>query len=383
MNLKKLHVPFNKPKLRGNELRFIQDAVEKGQLSGDGLFTKKCSDLITDLTGSKYCLLTHSCTAALEMAGMLSGISYGDEVIMPSYTFVSTANAVVLRGGIPVFVDVEEATMNMNCNEVKDAITSKTKAIFAVHYGGFMADMKQLSEISREHNIVLVEDAAQAFGSSFEGKPAGSFGDLAAFSFHETKNIISGEGGALVINNENLFDRAQVIRQKGTNRNQFLSGQADKYTWVDIGSSFLPGELISAFLYGQLQNHEKIKMERLSIFKRYENSLIELQNLEKISLVDKPKNQSGNGHLFYILLNSQKDRDKFIEHMSMNNILCPFHYVPLHDSPAGRNYGRTFGDMNVTNDYATRLVRLPIHSELQDDAVFSYVIEKVYEFFRH
>ncbi len=383
MNLKKLHVPFNKPKLRGNELRFIQDAVEKGQLSGDGLFTKKCSDLITDLTGSKYCLLTHSCTAALEMAAILSGISYGDEVIMPSYTFVSTANAVVLRGGIPVFVDVEEATMNMNCNEVKDAITSKTKAIFAVHYGGFMADMKQLSEISREHNIVLVEDAAQAFGSSFEGKPAGSFGDLAAFSFHETKNIISGEGGALVINNENLFDRAQVIRQKGTNRNQFLSGQADKYTWVDIGSSFLPGELISAFLYGQLQNHEKIKMERLSIFKRYENSLIELQNLEKISMVDKPKNQSGNGHLFYILLNSQKDRDKFIEHMSMNNILCPFHYVPLHSSPAGCNYGRTFGDMNITNDYATRLVRLPLHSELQDDAVFSYVIEKVYEFFRH
>ena len=383
MNLKKLHVPFNKPKLRGNELRFIQDAVEKGQLSGDGLFTKKCSDLITDLTGSKYCLLTHSCTAALEMAAMLSGISYGDEVIMPSYTFVSTANAVVLRGGIPVFVDVEEATMNMNCNEVKDAITSKTKAIFAVHYGGFMADMKQLSEISREHNIVLVEDAAQAFGSSFEGKPAGSFGDLAAFSFHETKNIISGEGGALVINNENLFDRAQIIRQKGTNRNQFLSGQADKYTWVDIGSSFLPGELISAFLYGQLQNHEKIKMERLSIFKRYENSLIELQNLEKISLVEKPKNQSGNGHLFYILLNSQKDRDKFIEHMSMNNILCPFHYVPLHSSPAGRNYGRTFGDMNITNDYATRLVRLPFHFELQDDAVFSYVIEKVYEFFRH
>jgi dTDP-4-amino-4,6-dideoxygalactose transaminase len=377
----KLNVPFNRPKLQGQELRFIQEAVEKGQLSGDGYFTEKCSELITNQTRSKYCLLTHSCTAALEMAAILCDISHGDEVIMPSYTFVSTANAVVLRGGVPVFVDVEETSMNINCKEVKQAITSKTKAIFAVHYGGFMADMDQLSEICSEHNILLVEDAAQAFGSSFAGKPAGSFGDLAAFSFHETKNIISGEGGALTLNNQTLIDRAQIIRQKGTNRNEFLNGKSDKYTWVDIGSSFLPGELISAFLYGQLQNHHKIKMERLSIFKRYEDSLLELQNLGKIRLVNKPKKQSGNGHLFYILLTSRSERDKFIEHMRVNNILCPFHYVPLHSSPAGLIYGRAFGEMNVTNYYSSRLVRLPLYSGLQENNVFNYVIEKVYEFF--
>jgi dTDP-4-amino-4,6-dideoxygalactose transaminase len=376
----KFNVPFNRPNLQGQELRFIQEAIDKGQLSGDGYFSEKCSDIITNLTRSKYCLLTHSCTAALEMAAILCDISHGDEVIMPSYTFVSTANAVVLRGGTPVFVDVEETTMNINCEEVKQAITPKTKAIFAVHYGGFMADMDQLSEICSEHDIFLVEDAAQAFGSSFAGKPAGSFGDLAAFSFHETKNIITGEGGALTLNNQTLIDRAQIIRQKGTNRNEFLDGKSDKYTWVDIGSSFLPGELISAFLYGQLQHHNKIKMERLSIFKRYEDSLLELQNLGKITLVNKPKNQLGNGHLFYILLNSKSERDKFIEHMSVNNINCPFHYVPLHSSPAGLIYGKAFGEMNVTNCHSSRLVRLPLYYGLQEK-MLNYVIKKVYEFF--
>ena len=376
----KFNVPFNRPKLHGQELRFIQEAIDKGQLSGDGYFSEKCSEIITNLTRSKYCLLTHSCTAALEMAAILCDISHGDEVIMPSYTFVSTANAVVLRGGTPVFVDVDATSMNINCKEVKQAITSKTKAIFAVHYGGFMADMDQLSEICSEHNILLVEDAAQAFGSSFTGKPAGSFGDLAAFSFHETKNIITGEGGALTLNNQTLIDRAQIIRQKGTNRSEFLDGKTDKYTWVDIGSSFLPGELISAFLYGQLQHHDKIKMERLSIFKRYEDSLLELQNLGKITLVNKPKNQLGNGHLFYILLTSKSERDKFIDHMKVNNINCPFHYVPLHSSPAGLIYGKAFGEMNVTNCYSSRLVRLPLYYGLQEK-MLNYVIKKVYEFF--
>lgn len=381
MYSEKPNVPFNRPNIQGKELRFIQEAIEKGQLSGDGFFTERCSELITNQTRSKYCLLTHSCTAALEMAAILCDISHGDEVIMPSYTFVSTANAVVLRGGVPVFVDVEETSLNIDCNEVEKAITSKTKAVFVVHYGGFMADMDQLSEICSEHNILLVEDAAQAFGSSFAGKPAGSFGDLAAFSFHETKNIISGEGGALTINKQNLIDRAQIIRQKGTNRNEFLDGKSDKYTWVDIGSSFLPGELVSAFLYGQLQNHNKIKTERLSIFKKYEDDLLELQKLGKIRLVHKPRKQSGNGHLFYILLNSQSERDKFIEHMRVNNIICPFHYVPLHSSPAGLIYGRAFGEMNVTNSYSSRLVRLPLYYNLQKDNMLNYVIKKVYEFF--
>ncbi len=359
----------------------MMDAIERGQLSGDGHYTKKCSELIQELTGSKQCLLTHSCSAALEMAAILCNIGQGDEVIMPSYTFVSTANAVVLRGGTPVFVDIDPNTLNMDHKEVLKALTSQTKAIFTVHYAGFFAEMDYLKEISSENNLLLVEDAAQALGSSYKGNPAGSFGDLAAFSFHETKNVISGEGGALSINNKSLVERAEIIRQKGTNRTEFTRGNTDKYTWVDIGSSFLPGELTAAFLFGQLQNHEVIKAERTSIFEKYNEKLIQLKKLEKISLINKPEHQQGNAHLYYILLNSREDRNRLIEHMRLNNINCPFHYVPLHSSPAGKIYGRSIGSMDITNDYASRIIRLPIHPDLLQDDLIDYVVGKIYEFF--
>lgn len=377
-----LNVPFNRPSMRGSEINLIMEAIERGQLSGDGHFTKKCSELIQKLTDSKHCLLTHSCSAALEMAAILCNIKPGDEVIMPSYTFVSTANAVVLRGGTPVFVDIDPETLNMDYKEVLKALTPRTKAIFTVHYAGFFAEMDHLIDIAFDNNLVLVEDAAQALGSSYKGRLAGSFGDLAAFSFHETKNVISGEGGALAINNQSLLERAEIIRQKGTNRTDFLRGNTDKYTWLDIGSSFLPGELIAAFLYGQLQNHEIIKAERASIFDRYEEKLLQLKKLGKISLISRPENQQGNAHLFYILLNTREDRNNLIEHMRLNNINCPFHYVPLHSSPAGQIYGRSIGSMNITDDYASRIVRLPIHSDLLQVDVIDYVVEKIYEFFK-
>ena len=375
-------MPFNRPSIRGAEMSLITDAIKRGQLSGDGHYTKKCSELIRGLTGSKHCLLTHSCSAALEMAAILCNIRPGDEVIMPSFTFVSTANAVVLRGGTPVFVDIDPNTLNMDHKEVSKALTPLTKAIFTVHYAGFFAEMDYLMEISFANNLFLVEDAAQALGSSYKGKLAGSFGDLATFSFHETKNVISGEGGALTINNQRLIERAEIIRQKGTNRTDFIRGNSDKYTWVDIGSSFLPGELTTAFLYGQLQHHETIIAERTSIFETYEKKLQNLQQSKKISLISKPQHQQGNAHLFYILLQTQEDRNCFIDHMKLNNINCPFHYVPLHSSPAGQRYGRSIGSMNITNNYASRIVRLPMHSDLLQDGAADYVVDKIYEFFK-
>lgn len=381
-NLKtKLNVPFNRPSIRGNEMDFIMDAVKRGQLSGDGYYTRKCSDLIRKLTGAKHCLLTHSCSAALEMAAILCDIRTGDEVIMPSYTFVSTANAVVLRGGTPVFVDIDPKTLNLDYKEVVKALSSRTKAIFTVHYAGFFAEMDRLVEICAENNLFLVEDAAQAFGSSYKENLAGSIGDLAAFSFHETKNIISGEGGALTINNQALVRRAEVIRQKGTNRTDFIRGNTDKYTWLDIGSSYLPGELIAAFLYGQLQEYELIKKERATIFKRYQEQLLYLNEIGKLDLISEPMGQKGNAHLFYILLKTHEDRTRFIEYMKQNNILCPFHYVPLHSSPAGQVYGRSIGSMTNTINYASRIVRLPIHFDLLQENATDRIVKKIYEFF--
>lgn len=374
-------IPFNKPCLRGNELEYIQSAVDLGQLSGDGYYTQKCSELITELTGSKYCLLTHSCTAALEMAAILCNLGPGDEVIMPSFTFVSTANAVVLRGATPVFVDVKADTLNLDPNQVKRAISPNTKAVFVVHYAGYVADMPELLEICRENNLLLVEDAAQALGSKLNTSPAGSFGDLAALSFHETKNIFSGEGGALVLNNDTLYERAEIIREKGTNRKKFFRGQTDKYTWVDIGSSFLPGELISSFLYGQLQHHSKVLAERRYIFDIYHSCFKTLADEGRVGITEKQENRFGNGHLFYILTNSNLEREQFISFMKKNDIVCPFHYVPLHSSPAGLKYGKTVGEMNVTNNISSRLVRLPLFPALIENNEIDRVTSKVYEFY--
>ena len=357
-------IAFNRPALVGREIQYIRDAIRKGQLSGDGHFTRLCSEQIEALTGSPKALLTHSCTAALEIAAILCDLEPGDEVIMPSFTFVSTANAVALRGAVPVFVDIDPETLNVDPRRVAEAVSSRTRAIFAVHYAGFPADMDALAAIARDAGCLLVEDAAQALGSTYKGRPAGSLGDMAAFSFHETKNVISGEGGALTLNRENLCERAEIIREKGTNRSKFFRGQVDKYTWVDIGSSFLPGELIAAYLYGQLEMADMISTRRLSIFDRYMEAFATQSAAGRVSLPRVPPDCTGNGHMFYLLLHDSEDRAAFIAHMRSHGIICPFHYVPLHSSPAGQRYGRTEGPMLATQAISDTLVRLPMFFDL-------------------
>lgn len=360
-------VPFNKPSLVGNEIKYIRDAVRRGQLAGDGSYTERCCALLKEQLGVESALLTHSCTAALEMAAMLCDLGPGDEVIMPSFTFVSTANAVVLRGATPVFVDVDPETLCLDPNAVAAAITPETRAIFAVHYAGFPADMDRLVELARDHGLILVEDAAQALGSTYKGRPAGSFGDMAAFSFHETKNVISGEGGALVVNRGDLVERAEIVREKGTNRSKFFRGQVDKYTWVDMGSSYLPGELIAAFLLAQIETQDAIRKRRLSVFDAYCEAFRDVAEHRQIALPKVPPHCEGNGHMFYFLMGSLEARTAFISRMKERGITTPFHYVPLHSSPAGRKYGRTSGDLGTTDRVSKTLVRLPMYFDLGSD----------------
>jgi dTDP-4-amino-4,6-dideoxygalactose transaminase len=357
-------IPFNRPTLIGKEVTYLREAIRRGQLSGDGYFTARCNARIAELTGAAKALLTHSCTAALEMAAILCDLEPGDEVIMPSFTFVSTANAVALRRAVPVFVDIDPVTLNIDPARVAEAIGPKTRAIFAVHYAGFSADMDALLEIARAHDAYLVEDAAQALGSTYKGRPCGSLGDLAAFSFHETKNIISGEGGALTINREDLCDRAEIIREKGTNRSQFFRGQVDKYTWVDVGSSFLPGELVASYLCAQLEVAEMINVRRLSIFDRYIEAFAPLARTGRVGLPRWSEDCKGNGHMFYLLMRDLGDRTAFIAHMQARGIMTPFHYVPLHSAPAGRRLARTSGSLAVTNRISETLVRLPMFFDL-------------------
>lgn len=359
-------IPFNKPSVVGREFALLEEALSRGQLSGDGHFTKLCNSRIAELTNAPAALLTHSCTAALEMAAILCDLAPGDEVVMPSFTFVSTANAVALRGAIPVFVDIDPETLNIDPAKVEAAITPRTRAIFAVHYAGFPADMDALAQIARAHNLLLVEDAAQALGSTYKGRLAGSLGDMAAFSFHETKNIISGEGGALTVMHPELIERAEIIREKGTNRSRFLRGQVDKYTWVDIGSSFLPGELVAAFLYGQLEQEPQIRRTRLSLFDRYNDAFSDLAARERVALPRQPADTTGNGHMFYLLMRDIEDRDAFISHLRANDIIAPFHYVPLHSAPGGRRFGRASDALPITDDTYERLVRLPLYFTLGD-----------------
>lgn len=371
------NIPFNKPSLIGNEIKYIRDAVRLGQLAGDGAYTEKCQEKICQLAGARKALITHSCTAALEMAAILCDLQPGDEVIMPSFTFVSTANAVVLRGATPVFVDIDPETLNLDPNEVRKHVTSNTRAIFAVHYAGFPADMDALADIASDHGLFVVEDAAQALGSTYKGRPAGSLGDIAAFSFHETKNIISGEGGALTINRDDLFGRAEIIREKGTNRSQFFRGQVDKYTWVDVGSSYLPGELIAAYLFAQLETETAIRARRLSIFDAYMEAFAPLADRFDVRLPIIPPHCTGNGHMFYFLMKDLEARGDFIREMKARGITTPFHYVPLHSAPAGRKFGRTPGPMPVTDRISETLVRLPMFFDLGSDieTVISTVTE--------
>jgi len=353
-------IPFNRPWMTGHELSNIAEAHANMHLAGDGPFTRRCHEWLEQHSGCVKALLTHSCTAALEMAALLLDIQPGDEVILPSWTFVSTANAFVLRGGVPVFVDIRADTLNLDERLIEAAITPKTRVIVPVHYAGVSCDMDAIMEIARRHGLKVVEDAAQGVMAGYRGKALGSMGDLGCYSFHETKNLISGEGGALLINDPELVQRAEIIREKGTDRSRFFRGQVDKYTWQDHGSSFLPGELIAAFLWAQLQHATSITGSRLACWEYYHQRL---QPLEARGLLQRPvvpENCSQNAHMYPVLLNPGTNRQAALQVFGSAGIGAVFHYVPLHNSPAGLRYGRAAGALPVTCSVAERLIRLPL-----------------------
>lgn len=364
-----MNVPFNKPYMTGKELWNISQAHASGHLAGDGQFTKKCSAWLEQRIGCQKALLTHSCTAALEMAAMLADLQPGDEVIMPSYTFVSTANAFVLRGATPVFVDIRPDTHNIDETKIEEAITPRTKAIVPVHYAGVSCEMDTIMNIARRHNLLVIEDAAQGIMSTYKGRPLGSIGHMAALSFHETKNIISGEGGALLINDPRFVERAEMIREKGTNRSQFFRGQVDKYTWVDIGSSYLPGEIVAAFLWAQMEEADAINKRRLDIWANYHQWFASLEKAGKICRPVVPRECVHNAHMYYLLLPSLERRTLLIERLKSKGVHTVFHYIPLHSSPRGQTIGRAVGDMTNTNNTGERLVRLPLWLGLEDQLV--------------
>ncbi len=353
-------IPFNKPYMTGREAEYILQAHANGHLSGDGPFTKLCNKWIESNTLAARALLTHSCTAALEMCAMLLDLSLGDEVIMPSFTFVSTANAFALRGAIPVFVDIRPDTLNIDENKIEAAITARTKAICVVHYAGVSCEMDKILEIANRHGIKVVEDAAQGIMSSYKGRPLGTIGDLGALSFHETKNIISGEGGALLCRDAEFAERAEIIREKGTNRSKFFRGQVDKYTWVDIGSSYLPGEITAAFLFAQMEHAAEITAKRLEAWDKYHQWALEHESAGSLRRPIIPQGCAHNAHMYYILLPSLAARTRFIASMKESGVQTVFHYIPLHSAPIGLQRARAEGDLSTTDFISDCLVRLPL-----------------------
>jgi dTDP-4-amino-4,6-dideoxygalactose transaminase len=360
-------IPFNKPFIAGAELFHIARAVTMGNVSGDGYFTERCCRLLEQRFDIPKVLMTPSCTAALEMAAQLCDLEPGDEVIMPSYTFVSTANAVVRAGGKPVFVDIRPDTLNLDETKIEAAITSRTKAIWPVHYAGVGCDMDAIMEIANAHDLLVVEDAAQGVDSFYRGRALGSIGHLGCYSFHETKNVICGEGGALCINDPAFIERAEIIRDKGTNRKQFFRGQVDKYTWVDCGSSYVPSEIACAFLYGQLEHLDTITARRSEIYRRYTEMLSAAVAPSTIQLPSIPADCRSNFHLYYVLLDSEATRNELMSHLQALNISAVFHYVPLHSAPYARAIGLTSGRLPVTEELSASLLRLPMYYELTAD----------------
>ncbi len=353
-------IPFNWPYMTGKELHYIADCHHHGQLAGDGPYTQRCHGWLEQHTGCAKGLLTHSGTAALELAALLLDFAPGDEVIMPSYTFVSTANAFVLRGVVPVFVDIRADTLNLDERLIEAAITPRTRAIVPVHYAGVACDMHNIMTLAQRHGLKVVEDAAHGAMARYRGRSLGSIGDVGAYSFHETKNLISGEGGALLVNDQTLTSRAEIIREKGTDRSRFFRGEVDKYTWQEAGSSLLPGELIAAFLWAQLEEAEHITRRRLEIWQRYYQLLAPLEQAGMVRRPIVPADCDHNGHMFYVLLAPALDRQRVLAECRRQNVSVVFHYVPLHSSPAGRHYGRTHGELTVTDTLSERLIRLPL-----------------------
>jgi dTDP-4-amino-4,6-dideoxygalactose transaminase len=367
-------IPFNKPPLLGNEEEYILESIHSSKISGDGKFTKKCHEWFENKLECKKVLLTTSCTHALEMTAILLDIKEGDEVIMPSYTFVSTANAFVLRGAKIIFVDIRPDTMNIDETKIEQAITDKTKVIVPVHYAGVACEMDTIMDIANRHNIYVVEDAAQGMMSTYKGKPLGTIGHFATFSFHETKNYTSaGEGGLLIINDDKFTQRAEIIREKGTNRSQFFRGMVDKYSWVDIGSSYLMNDVSAAYLWGQLEKADVINDNRLKSWKNYNENLRELKERNFLTLPNIPKDCMHNAHMYYIKVESLEQRTELLEYLKINDILAVFHYIPLHSSPAGIKFGKLNGNDKFTTTESEKLIRLPIYYGLVREDIIDIV----------
>lgn len=373
-------IPFNVPPYTGNEIEYIKQAVENHKICGDGPFTKKCNEWIEEKTQTKKCLLTTSCTHATELAALLADIQEGDEVIMPSYTFVSTADAFALRGAKIVFVDIRPDTLNLDEKLIEDAITDKTRAIVPVHYAGVSCEMDTIMDIAKRHQLYVIEDAAQGIYSNYKGKALGTIGDFGAFSFHETKNLSMGEGGALLIKDEKYIVQAEIIREKGTNRTQYLRGEIDKYSWMNYGSSYLPSDMNAAYLYAQLEKADEIQACRMARYEQYRELLKPLEDRGLIRLPIVPEGCVHNAHMFYILTKDLKERMEMFQFMKQNGILFASHYVPLHSAPAGAKFGRFHGEDKYTTSSYERLLRLPMYYKLTEEDVVC-VVDKIKEFY--
>lgn len=371
-------IPFTKVSITDIEKDFINDSIINNKICGDGKYTKKCNEWFAQNCGINNFLLTTSGTHSLELAALLAELKEGDEVLVPSYTFVSTADAILLRGAKPIFIDIDKRTFNMDVNKIEEKITSKTKAIFPVHYAGVACDMDEIMKIAKKYNLIVVEDAAQGVLAYYKDKPLGTIGDYGCYSFHETKNYVMGEGGAIIVKDDNKFKDAEIIREKGTNRSQFIRGDVDKYTWHMVGSSYLPSDILSALLYGQLTRHKEIMEKRMHIWNMYNN---ELENLEKNGKIVRPfipNYAKHNAHMYYIVLPTEQIRNSLMENLKSSGISATFHYIPLHTSPMGQKLGYNKGDLPVTEEFAGRLLRLPLYADMSDDDII-YVCDKIKE----
>lgn len=377
-----MNIPFNKPCITGNEINYIKDVLERQKLSGDGYYTEKVSRFIEKRFSAGKTLLTTSCSSALDMSAELLKLGEGDEVILPSYTFVSTANAIMLQKAKPVFADIDSRTLNISPEEIEKKITPNTKAVFVVHYAGIACDMDKILKIAKKHNLAVVEDAAQGVNARYKDRYLGTIGDIGCYSFHETKNYTCGEGGSIIINNKNLIERAEIIREKGTNRSKFFRGEVDKYTWVDIGSSYLPSELNAAYLMAQFDALDIINENRKRIFEYYYNELLKLEEEKIVRLPYIPEYASPNYHMFYIVVNEKEDRNKLINYLKAKGILSVFHYVPLHTSPMGIKLGNKKGELPVTEDLSERIIRLPMYYGLSK-AEIEYIVNNIYGFYNN
>ncbi|WP_413293792.1 dTDP-4-amino-4,6-dideoxygalactose transaminase [Bdellovibrio sp. HCB185ZH] len=377
-----MKIPFNLPPHTHNEEKYISQAIANRKLSGEGAFNKKVVEWFKNHLKCEMAVITPSCTSALEMAMVLANIGPGDEVILPSFTFTSTANVIALYGAIPVFIDIDPKTMNMDVDAMEKALTPKTKVVMPVHYAGVACEMDRIMALSEKRGFIVVADAAQAIFSSYKGKPTGAWGHMAAYSFHETKNIVCGEGGALVINDKRFVERAEIVRDKGTNRQQFLNGQVDKYTWQDKGSSYLQSELAVAFLYAQLEEGEKITAHRLAHWNQYHQGFADLEKQGHLTRMQVPGDCQTNAHIYYFLCKSAEERAKLWAYLKESDIQSTTHYVPLHSAPAGLKFGRVAGSMAVTDDLANRMLRMPMFEDLKKEEV-AFVINKVHDFYNN